>query len=946
MNIYYQEGGQEMGQEEQLMQLFQAFADIVQDDEFNTAEEVMQMFMELAPEEQQAFVQQAIQIIQQEQGEPELESNPEEELMEQQEVQPMMQQGGINPQKIQQILQAYASSIGEDPNVILQQFQQMQPEEQQQALQQIVQQLQGGEEEQMQMQEQQQMQDGGYVNNTGYLEGYESSNNPYNIIPSNRITMKGVDPKIKYIKGTDNLGNTQYMEHGGEYKFDGDFVLEEPVYAQVGRKQSTATSDIATLLSNAKNKKTAFKNKEEKFAYNNYLEYLNKLNQKAKLLGDKIKNTDFEDERLNYTQQLEEIFKNANLASPLNVKTKTINLGRGVYVNDYEIYKPKGKSKIVPKVNNTEPKQTLSETSTTTYKEKFIPNTDIEILEQPKDGYYIGSDGNQYYSKDKGKSFEIIKDVSPPTNQTKTTITGKKTPVINKDKADWTNSWLNSGLLIDLPKDKKDFVSVQKAVANFVKERGDDDINLQKNLTDGKFGKTTASITPNPYIAETIPDVLNPDTFDYRQPLIIDSRFDEYSIPEEDRTVELNPNVFNRSNVGVGKKFFNQTGGYNYAQDGFKPRKFKSELDFNSRLNPGSSMNMGVKSDGDFEYAYPDKKKVYYVNGAAQLDPINQYDKMPIGANSMNYEAPNAESMKMWNRGSDRILDLANYADRFGVEHFGANTKPVSDQNVDRKSKFQQFMDKYGKKADMQFDPVPVQSAPLYNLLKASEPLAPQFRGQMDVRYAEKPMVDPRPFIQELQNQYALSSRNINSNSPTGMAWQSNLQAKMKAGVEDILNKTSAANQQTAAENELSRINAFNQEQQANNTYNQQYVQSMLQAQAAKDLAMGESLSSLDQLRANAVKARNNFKSLAVMTPGLKPVENFNTLLTGSQGFNIDKDFQQLVSTVTQAKTPEEVAAAQKIYSDALKKKQAAAKAATETKQIGGKINDFFRKRY
>ena len=64
MNIYYQEGGQAEGQEEQLMQLFQAFADIVQDDEFNTAEEVMQMFMELTPEEQQAFVQQAIQIVQ------------------------------------------------------------------------------------------------------------------------------------------------------------------------------------------------------------------------------------------------------------------------------------------------------------------------------------------------------------------------------------------------------------------------------------------------------------------------------------------------------------------------------------------------------------------------------------------------------------------------------------------------------------------------------------------------------------------------------------------------------------------------------------------------------------------------------------------------------------------------------------------------------------------
>jgi hypothetical protein len=150
-NRYYQQGG-EM---EQLMQLFQAFADTVQDDEFSTAEEVMQMFQELSPEEQQAFVQQAMQIVQ----------APQQEQMELEE--PTMQRGG-------------------------------------------------------------------YVNNTGYLEGYETSKNPINIIPSSKISMVGVDPKIKYIKGTDNLGNTQYMEHGGEYEFDGDFVVEEPVYAQTG----------------------------------------------------------------------------------------------------------------------------------------------------------------------------------------------------------------------------------------------------------------------------------------------------------------------------------------------------------------------------------------------------------------------------------------------------------------------------------------------------------------------------------------------------------------------------------------------------------------------------------------------------------------------------------------------------------------------------------------
>jgi len=149
------------------MQLFQAFADTVQDDEFSTAEEVMQMFQELSPEEQQAFVQQAMQMVQQSSQEGQMESS-EEELPE----------------------------LEEEPT----------------------------------------MQRGGYVNNTGYLEGYETNTNNFNIIPSNKISMKNVRPDIKYIKGTDNLGNTQYMEHGGEYEFDGEKVTEFPM-AKNGRRQ-------------------------------------------------------------------------------------------------------------------------------------------------------------------------------------------------------------------------------------------------------------------------------------------------------------------------------------------------------------------------------------------------------------------------------------------------------------------------------------------------------------------------------------------------------------------------------------------------------------------------------------------------------------------------------------------------------------------------------------
>lgn len=784
MKRYYQAGGQE----QQLMQLFQIFADTVQDDEFSTAEEVMQMFQELSPEEQQAFVQQAMQIVQQEQSE-------------------------------------------------------------------------APQEEQMELEEEPTMQLGGYVNNTGYLEGYETSKNPFNIIPSKSISMHGVDPKIKYIKGTDNLGNTQYMEHGGEYEFDGDFVVEEPVYAQTGRKQSAAISDISSLLEIAKNKKTAFKNKDEKFAYNNYLEYLNKLNQKAKLLGDKIKNTDFEDEKLNYTQQLEDISKKANLASPSNVKTKVIDLGRGVYVNDYIIDEPIVSKKIKPLI--------AQPLNLKDYKSTFIPNTDIEVLKQPKEGYYIGSDGNQYYSKDKGKSFEITKDYSPSQDKPKFTILSKK---------------------------------ANKAIAEQV---------------------ATPEVLPPPVPTETVEGNME-RTPDFRIPL-----FDKgnYYIPQEDREIEINPQVFNRTNIGVGKRFFKKDGGY--AQVG--------EINFNNRFNPNAGINIGAETEQQFYTPYTNKMRLFpnISTSVSELEPINQYDSLPMGANSMNYQAPNAESKRMFEgRSSDQLLDLGNYADRFGVEHF--DTRISQPQSISKK---QSFLDKFGKKSDLSFNPNTTQLAPYYNFAKASEPLADQYRPNVSLKYAETPLLDPLPVMQELYNQQRLATQNINTNSPTGQAYLSNLSSQTQQKVVELMNDVQQKNAQIAAQNEAAKVNAYNQEQQLNIAANQQYLQNQLQAQANKDLLMGESLSAIDQMQANRVRDRNNYNSLAAITPGLKKSNNWRDLITGSQSFEIDPRYKELQYLAATQKTPEQLKEEQRLYQEALKKANNAT-----VKQVGG-LNSFFKKR-
>lgn len=67
----------------------------------------------------------------------------------------------------------------------------------------------------------------GGINDTGYLDGAETANNDYNIIPGGNITMQGVSKPVMAIpiKGNKMLSPT-IMLPGTDHQFDADMVLE------------------------------------------------------------------------------------------------------------------------------------------------------------------------------------------------------------------------------------------------------------------------------------------------------------------------------------------------------------------------------------------------------------------------------------------------------------------------------------------------------------------------------------------------------------------------------------------------------------------------------------------------------------------------------------------------------------------------------------------------
>ena len=90
------------------------------------------------------------------------------------------------------------------------------------------------------------------VNNTGYTPGYSTENNPFNIIPSENITMRNTPYPVQGTPLDQNgypMGDSIAMQPGQDYKFGGaSFVFETPNFAKGGTKQNWISDKIGKLM--------------------------------------------------------------------------------------------------------------------------------------------------------------------------------------------------------------------------------------------------------------------------------------------------------------------------------------------------------------------------------------------------------------------------------------------------------------------------------------------------------------------------------------------------------------------------------------------------------------------------------------------------------------------------------------------------------------------------
>lgn len=203
------------------------------------------------------------------------------------------------------------------------------------------------------------------VDSMGYWNP-ENVGNPV-IIPSNEITMEGVDQPLIGISDT---GDVQYMEPGEDYEFDGEYVTEYPV-AQAGIR----TLPNVTVKDKKKPIIVSNPNDPRLKAYQDSLYLYNEANRISDLLRSKgydINKADWVSKEGNFyatryrkdKSDMPDMLKMYEAAARLkfpkpistNLAVRSTNNGQGVRFYDIDLYaKPKQKVEYIKPEPKPEP---------------------------------------------------------------------------------------------------------------------------------------------------------------------------------------------------------------------------------------------------------------------------------------------------------------------------------------------------------------------------------------------------------------------------------------------------------------------------------------------------------------------------------------------------------------------------------------------------------------
>jgi hypothetical protein len=183
------------------------------------------------------------------------------------------------------------------------------------------------------------------------------------------------------------------------------------------------------------------------------------------------------------------------------------------------------------------------------------------------------------------------------------------------------------------------------------------------------------------------------------------------------------------------------------------------------------------------------------------------------------------------------------------------------------------------------------------NVAKAFQPIALPFRQHVQLEAPQAKFIDENVVLAPIMQAFEKTVSNINPNSTTGMAFKSNLFGKLTETIPTVLNDVNVKNQQIHEANQVSLANARNQEQQINIGADNKAYQDMLGSYANRDAAILKSLEGVSNLEVARAEKDALIDGYKIENPFINETSSFLDKMFGTRTLEVDPEYRKIYKT-------------------------------------------------
>jgi hypothetical protein len=183
------------------------------------------------------------------------------------------------------------------------------------------------------------------------------------------------------------------------------------------------------------------------------------------------------------------------------------------------------------------------------------------------------------------------------------------------------------------------------------------------------------------------------------------------------------------------------------------------------------------------------------------------------------------------------------------------------------------------------------------NVANAYQPIALPFRRHISLEAPQQNLIDQNTVLGPLMQAFDKSVAGINPNSTTGQAFKSSLFGKLIETLPNVLNDLNNKNQEISYANNVSLANARNKQQEFNMAADSKAYDTMLQSYANRDAGILTALQGVANLNTDQRERNAKLDGYLMENPYLEEKTSFLDGFLGNRSFEMDPEYRKIVKT-------------------------------------------------